>query len=110
MKIVTQQEDRYRWVDIAGTVGLGVLITVVAVVAYLVFAGSGYGVLKIVGGLVAALLGLAIYFIPTIIAAKHPLVAPVVVLNVFLGWTFVGWVVALALAVWPMQRNAIGGK
>lgn len=52
-------------------------------------------------GAIGGLLGLLLYFVPSIVAAarrmKNP--APLVVINVFLGWTFVGWVVALAWAV-----------
>jgi hypothetical protein len=42
-----------------------------------------------------------IYFLPTIIAAhrKVPSVWSIAVINGFLGWTLVGWVVALAMAV-----------
>jgi Superinfection immunity protein len=41
------------------------------------------------------------YFIPTIVAmVRHvPNKGSVIVINVFLGWTIVGWVVALAMAV-----------
>ncbi len=41
------------------------------------------------------------YFLPTIVALiRRPagMVAEVVVLNVFLGWTFLGWALSLALA------------
>jgi cytochrome c biogenesis protein CcdA len=50
--------------------------------------------------LLAVLVGLGLYFLPTIIAVnrKVPNVGSIVVLNVFLGWTFIGWVVALAMA------------
>ncbi len=41
----------------------------------------------------------ALYFLPSIVARKKPQFASVAVLNFFLGWTFVGWVVALAWAV-----------
>ena len=43
---------------------------------------------------------LALYFVPTIIAASRhlPNIGSVAVINVFLGWTFVGWIVALAMA------------
>jgi hypothetical protein len=57
------------------------------------------------GGMFGAVLLMAIfsaaYMLPTIIAvAAHArLVGPVVVVNLFLGWTFIGWVVALAMAV-----------
>lgn len=47
-----------------------------------------------------ALLILALYIIPTVIAAvRHKNLGPVLVVNVFLGWTFIGWVVALVMAV-----------
>ena len=41
---------------------------------------------------------LALYFIPTIVAVKrdHPSKGGIIVLNIFLGWTFIGWVVSLA--------------
>ena len=43
----------------------------------------------------------ALYFIPTIvvIARKSHNIGPVMVINLFLGWTFIGWIVALAMAV-----------
>lgn len=41
-----------------------------------------------------------LYFIPSIVAvARKRQVAAVVVINFFLGWTILGWVGALALAV-----------
>jgi hypothetical protein len=41
-----------------------------------------------------------VYFLPWIIAAKrsHHQHGAVAVINIFLGWTFVGWVIALAMA------------
>jgi len=45
---------------------------------------------------------LAIYFLPSFVAAgrepKHNSPGGVFVLNLFLGWTLVGWVIALAWA------------
>src|SRR5260370_7854398 len=54
--------------------------------------GSGLGV--------GALLLLALYILPGIIAtSRHTKNAgPTWIINLFLGWTFVGWVVALAMA------------
>lgn len=45
-------------------------------------------------------LGLVVYFVPTAVALMrgHPNAAPIVVVNLFLGWSLVGWVVALAWA------------
>jgi hypothetical protein len=46
-------------------------------------------------------LGLALYFLPTVIAwyRDSPIAGSVTVVNLFLGWTFIGWVVSLAMAV-----------
>jgi hypothetical protein len=51
--------------------------------------------------LILAILGVAaLYFAPTIVAfsRKAPNRGSVLVLNLFLGWSFVGWVIALAMA------------
>ncbi len=49
-----------------------------------------------------ALLALAIYvyFIPSIVAnnKQHPQKTAILLLNIFLGWTYLGWVVALVWA------------
>jgi hypothetical protein len=54
--------------------------------------------------MVAILVGL--YLLPSIVAATRrvPHAGPVVVVNVFLGWTLIGWVVALALALRDLPR------
>lgn len=53
--------------------------------------------------LVVVVLG---YFFPTIIAASrsHHQTGMVAVLNIFLGWTFIGWVVALAISCGSVKR------
>jgi hypothetical protein len=52
-------------------------------------------------GFIGGLIGLAIYFLPTIIAVvrKKSNLLLIVLLNILLGWTVVGWVVALVLAL-----------
>ena len=42
-------------------------------------------------------LGIFVYFIPSIIAAfnGHESAATIFALNLFTGWTFIGWVIAL---------------
>lgn len=46
------------------------------------------------------LLGLALYLLPTIIAAARgkKKIVGIVLVNVLLGWTFIGWVAALIWA------------
>jgi len=60
-----------------------------------------------VGGIVIGLilLGLAVYFMPTIVAmlAGHQNTLAIFILNLFLGWTLVGWVIAL---VWACSKTA----
>jgi cytochrome c biogenesis protein CcdA len=52
-------------------------------------------------GVIVVLIGLAIYFVPSLVAYNRRVLnrAPIFVINLFLGWTFIGWVVALAMAV-----------
>jgi hypothetical protein len=53
--------------------------------------------------IVAALVTLAIigilYFIPSIMARGKSNISSVLGMNIFLGWTFLGWVIALAMGV-----------
>jgi len=44
---------------------------------------------------------LAVYFVPTIIAVARRArnVLGIVLLNIFAGWTFIGWVIALVWAI-----------
>jgi Superinfection immunity protein len=50
--------------------------------------------------LLVVIVGIGLYFLPTIIAVARKVTnqGSVLVINFFLGWTFVGWVVALAMA------------
>lgn len=53
---------------------------------------------------ILGLLGLFIYFIPSLVANKrqHIQKTSILLLNIFLGWTFVGWVVAL---IWATLKD-----
>jgi hypothetical protein len=50
---------------------------------------------------VVIVIGIAIYMLPTIVGATRKVVniGSVFAINLFLGWTLVGWVVALAMAL-----------
>lgn len=41
----------------------------------------------------------ALYFLPTIVGWKHKNINSISMLNLFLGWTFIGWVIAIVWAV-----------
>jgi hypothetical protein len=49
----------------------------------------------------AGFLGVAIYFLPSIVAAARQThnVTGIFLLNLFLGWTGIGWIIALLLAI-----------
>ena len=57
-------------------------------------------------GLFAFGFGVFIYFLPSFIAAgkRHPYGTGIAILNLFLGWTIIGWVGALVWSVCPPQR------
>ena len=46
------------------------------------------------------------YFLPSILAWSGRNFAPVLAINLFLGWTLIGWVVALAWALKEEPRPA----
>ncbi len=62
--------------------------------------GLGLGGLIVVGMIIAAI-GLAFYFIPTFVALarKKRNTGAIFAVNLFLGWSFVGWILALVWAV-----------
>jgi len=52
---------------------------------------------------------LFLYVLPTLVAfhRKVPNAWSVAVINIFLGWTLIGWVVALALAARDTKQKAV---
>lgn len=52
-------------------------------------------------GIIVFIISLILYFLPTIIAVRrrHRNLLPIILVNIFLGWTFVGWIVALIWAI-----------
>ncbi len=55
----------------------------------------------LVAGFAALIFVLFIYLIPWIVAAsrEHPHKASIAIVNIFFGWTLLGWVACLAWAV-----------
>jgi hypothetical protein len=54
-----------------------------------------------IGGVVLVILAIALYMLPTIVGSVRKVVniGSVFAINLFLGWSLVGWVVALAMAL-----------
>ena len=63
-----------------------------------------FGLPELIIYLIVILIVLAIYFLPAIIAMKRDKSNKnaILLLNLFLGWTFLGWVVAL---VWSAMAE-----
>ena len=67
-------------------------------------------ILSIILGILALYVLLYIYFIPSVVATKrqHSNRLAINILNIFLGWTFLGWVIALIWACMnPIQISNI---
>lgn len=62
--------------------------------------------MDVITGLLFLFIGIVIYFIPTSVAQNngHPQTTAILMLNLFLGWTFLGWVIALVWACTNTQN------
>lgn len=49
-----------------------------------------------------AIILILLYFLPSIVGWRHKNSTSIIILNLFLGWTFIGWVVAL---VWATKKD-----
>ena len=67
-------------------------------------ARSPSGAKAVVDGIVLLILALLAYFLPALVASqrRHRNRGAIMVLNLFLGWTLIGWVLAL---VWAATAN-----
>ncbi|MGI6701814.1 MAG: superinfection immunity protein [Christensenellales bacterium] len=56
-----------------------------------------------------AILAVVIYFIPSYLAfkRKHPHKIALLLLNIFLGWTFLGYLIALVWALYPPNKSKV---
>lgn len=61
--------------------------------------------LLLVGGFVATLL----YFVPLIVACarSRPNIGGIAIVNLLVGWTVVGWIVALVMACVPNEQRMV---
>ena len=49
----------------------------------------------------------ALYFLPSIIASSNTNDFSVMLINLFFGWTFIGWIVALIMATNGKSKNEL---
>lgn len=69
--------------------------------------GVGYAIGRVIGFLI----GLALYFVPTIVAfnRKSEHRVAILLVNLFLGWTLIGWVGTLVWAIVSRSENSMTG-
>jgi hypothetical protein len=48
------------------------------------------------------------YFLPSMLALRHPRRGRIMAINLLLGWTVIGWVAAMLLAIRPGPEEAAG--
>jgi Superinfection immunity protein len=67
---------------------------------------AAMGIVGLILIFAALVFSAVIYFVPTFIAAVrgHPNTVAIVVLNLFTGWTFIGWIVSLVWALTTQQK------
>ncbi len=72
--------------------------------------GAVGGILCILVSIVAGVAGIVLHFAPILICMYrgHPDTAAIAIINVFLGWTIVGWWVAIIWAVKAFPRDKHG--
>ena len=58
--------------------------------------------MEAIGGLLLIIIVIGIYFLPSIVGYIKKNANAICILNLFLGWTFIGWVVAL---VWATSKD-----
>ena len=63
--------------------------------------------MEMILGLIVLVIGFAIYFLPTLVAQSrnNPAGCAIAVINIFFGWTLLGWVIALVWALAPIDTT-----
>lgn len=56
--------------------------------------------------LIIYVIGFCLYFLPTAVGWNKRNSMAILALNLFLGWTFIGWVIAL---VWALTKDSEKG-
>lgn len=88
-----------------------VLIFVLACLSFVTFAiGSGTNGLSVICAAAFLPICAMLYFSPTMAAAmnRRPNVGQIAVLNLFAGWTVLGWIAALVWAYGPARVEPQG--
>jgi hypothetical protein len=75
--------------------------------SFILQAGGGIAGIGLIVLLLLIAVSFFIYFLPAIIGRKKRNAGSILLLNIFLGWTFIGWIVALVWATSADNENRI---
>lgn len=89
-------------------IGSAVGLVLVAIIAFIILSNLGYVVEGVVIGVMGVSVLVVAYLLPSLVAIerKHPQTGPIVVINLLLGWTIVGWALCLAYAIWNVEGTS----
>lgn len=79
------------------------------ITAVIILTPTGFVAMHSMGLAFLIVIILMLYFLPTYIAVEreHPQVGPIFILNLMLGWSFLGWVGALVWATVSTQSQQV---
>ena len=63
--------------------------------------------IRVVSGFLALFVFIPLYFLPAFLARKKRQFLPILLLNIFLGWTLLGWVGAIIWAVADQPKESV---
>lgn len=103
---VETQTNIWKGIALAGAVALLAMLSVMAGQFRSAGGPHAEGLGVSIALLMAIALSLAFYFLPTVIAVnrRHHQIGPIAIVNIFLGWTFIGWVVAFAMSLSAVKK------
>ena len=99
-KRVISKANRWLW----GIFSIGILLVAGGMLYYTIALGAMFTITSedevdnICKAIAITSIVLSIYLIPTIFGRKKRNAAAIAVLNLYLGWTVIGWIVALVCA------------
>lgn len=95
----TREDHIIRWM----TIGIALLLILIAVYVFAMRPGLLADLFQFFIGM----LGLAIYFLPAINAhdRSHHQFTPILLVNLFFGWTILGWILALIWSTSAIRKD-----
>jgi hypothetical protein len=107
--MLDEHSRRHNWPFVVD--GLALLGVIAVALGASISFGAGDavpGLLRTLSGLALAPVVIGLYLTPAIVAGarRHHQLGPILAVNLFLGWTFIGWILAMEMAASATQSAA----